>query len=66
MPAVYPTPHPRRYKRDRHTTLPFAALREMLVRIAAAGRDREKYLQQVEARQHYVKLLPGAELQPLE
>ncbi|KAL4427722.1 hypothetical protein ABPG75_001811 [Micractinium tetrahymenae] len=59
-------PDDSRYKRDRHTTLSFAALREMLSRIAAAGRDKEKYLKQVERKEHYVQLLPGGELQPIE
>lgn len=53
-----------RLARDRHTLLPWGALQEMLQRIAAAGRDREAYVRQAEAEQHYVEMLQGTVLRP--
>ncbi|KAL4439005.1 hypothetical protein ABPG77_006942 [Micractinium sp. CCAP 211/92] len=52
-----------KYAADRHTTLPFAALAEMVQRIAAGTGDR--YQQQVAAGVNHVALLPGGKLQPV-
>lgn len=57
-------PDPSRYKQDRHVILPFPVLQEMLQRIAAAGRDRAKYIKQRQGREAYVQLVPGGVLQP--
>lgn len=53
-----------RLMRDRHTVLPLGALRDMLQRVAAAGRDRGRYLAQRAAGRHYVELHPGGVLKP--
>lgn len=58
-------PDESRYKRDRHIILPFPALQEMLQRIAAAGRDRTKYVQQRSSKEAYVQLKPGGVLEPV-
>lgn len=69
-PGAQEAAHPSRYgrntrhMRDRHTHLPWGALREMVQRVAAAGRDAERYARQVAAQQHYVELLPGGWLRP--
>lgn len=52
------------YAADRHTKLPFAALAEMLQRIAAATGSVERYQRQVAAGAHHVALLPDGKLQP--
>lgn len=52
------------YAADRHTKLPFAALAEMLQRIAAATGSAERYQRQVAAGAHHVALLPDGKLQP--
>ncbi|KAI3432327.1 hypothetical protein D9Q98_003886 [Chlorella vulgaris] len=53
------------YARDRHTTLPFSALRRMLEHVAASGRSRDEYLKLRQAQQYYFELLPGGELKPV-
>ena len=53
-----------RLMRDRHTVLPLGALRDMLLRVAAAGRDRGRYLTQRAAGRHYAELHPGGVLKP--
>ena len=58
-------PDPARYARDRHTTLPFAALQTMLERIAATGGDREEYRKYLPSKQHHVELLPGGVIKPV-
>ncbi|KAL4452632.1 hypothetical protein ABPG75_008294 [Micractinium tetrahymenae] len=56
----------RQFAADRHVTLPFAALAEMLQRIAAAAAvSAEKYQQQAAEGLHHVALLPGGKLQPV-
>lgn len=57
-------PDDARYKRDRHIILPFPALQDMLQRIAAAGRDRTKYIQQRQSKVSYMQLKPGGVLEP--
>ncbi|KAL4427683.1 hypothetical protein ABPG75_001772 [Micractinium tetrahymenae] len=53
------------YHRDRHTRLPFdSALVPVLQRIAAVGRDRERYLA-ARAQQAYAELKPGGKLQAI-
>jgi len=56
---------PQRTERDRHVILPPSALRAMLERIAAAGRQHSRYLEQRQANDVYVELHPGGELRPL-
>ncbi len=51
------------YLRDRHVYLPFAILRQMIERIVAVGRSREKYLALKGLGDHYVELRPGGVLQ---
>jgi len=46
--------------------LPFGARQEMLLRVAAAGRSRETYLQQRSQGLALTELLPGGVLQPAE
>jgi hypothetical protein len=51
--------------RDRHTTLPFSALRKMLERIMATRRDEGEYLKlHGPPKRHYVELRPGGQLVP--
>lgn len=55
-----------RYLRDRHTTLPFAALRTMVARVAGVGRSKAEYDKVTQpVRKHYVELAPGGKLQPI-
>lgn len=58
-------PEPNQFKRDRHVILPFDALREMLERVAGAGRSRARYLRQRERGLTYAELLPGGYLSPV-
>lgn len=53
------------YAADRHTTLPFAALADMVQRILAAAGSVERYRQQVAEGANHVALLPGGKLQPV-
>lgn len=48
--------------RDRHTRLPLGALREMLLRVAASARSRERYVAQLADGSFNAALLPGGVL----
>ena len=72
MPGAVEAEHPERggargdkaLLRDRHVLLPPAALQAMLLRIAAAGRSRPRYLAQRQEGLHYAELLEGGSLRP--
>ena len=50
--------------RDRHVLLPPAALQQMVLRVAVAGRSRPRYLAQRQAGRHYAELHQGGVLKP--